>query len=109
MEENYLACALLQVAKEIAGENSGKKEKKREIDERFYERVEERIIRESCRQQRSICAFGVTNDHNEHTCLCLLRSLCLPPPNVYARCEASCCFSNRRASVPKHALRELSP
>lgn len=26
--------------------------------------------------------FGVTSDYNEHTCLCLLRSLCLPPLNV---------------------------
>lgn len=33
--------------------------------------------------------FGVTSDYNEHTCLCLLRSLCLPPSNVHAIIEAS--------------------
>lgn len=33
--------------------------------------------------------FGVTSDYNEHTCLCLLRSLCLPPSNVHAITEAS--------------------
>jgi len=43
--------------------------------------------------------FGVTSDHNEHTCLCLLRSLCLPPPSVRAmwnerfECEFTPCYS----------------